>query len=96
MNKQLKNIKITDTSKPRYIKKGKCNMCGDCCEAENCPYFKRKSKNKGICAVFNNSKKRYPRCYTFPDNPPIPFKRCSYYFIDTWNNNKIIKAGDPV
>lgn len=73
----------------RYIRCGECNQCGICCIEEDCEYFKWED-GKGICTVFGKPE-RYPRCINFPAAPPIMIKECSYYFIDTQEDNRIIK-----
>ncbi len=77
---------------PRYIRKGKCIQCGACCQNENCEFLKFDGK-KWQCLIHSNSN-RPQRCKSFPQVPPIIFKTCGYYFLDKWNNNKIIKPGE--
>lgn len=76
---------------PRYIRKGKCNRCGWCCLNEDppCPYLKKEG-DKYTCTIFNEPKKRFVRCKMYPDAPPILHKECGYWFIDTWEDNKIV------
>jgi hypothetical protein len=78
--------------KLRYIRKGKCKRCGTCCLDENCEYFEL-NKKTGIatCKIFNSSE-RPLRCKWFPQAPPILIEKCGYYFIDTWENNRVVKA----
>jgi len=85
-------IKFNDRPKPRYVRRGQCNRCGWCCLQEEppCPNLK-KENDRYTCIVFNNSDKRHIRCSLYPDGPPILHKECSYYFLDTWENNKIVK-----
>lgn len=77
----------------RYIRKGQCNRCGACCIIEDppCPHLKWNGKI-AICNIYNNPN-RPLRCKLFPESPPIPsqFDKCGYYFIDTWNNDEIVK-----
>lgn len=77
----------------RYKRQGECNRCGWCCLQEDppCPYLKKEEDEKYSCTVFNDPSKRYARCYLYPDGPPIIHEGCSYYFIDTLDNDKIIK-----
>jgi len=72
---------------PRYIRYGECNMCGDCCENEDCEYFIDRK-----CIVFGKPE-RYAKCPLFPENPFHPFNRCSYYFYDK-HEDKYIKPKD--
>lgn len=74
----------------RYIRKGECARCGDCCQNENCEHFEM---DEGIanCKI-HNSPDRPNKCIWFPQAPPIIFKRCGYYFEDTWENNRIVGA----
>jgi len=82
---------VIDITKPRYRRAGGCNKCGECCVEENCEHFEWVN-GKGIC-------KTHPvkpeKCVLFPANPPIVFKKCSYYFWDTWEKREI-KTGDKL
>lgn len=72
----------------RYVRQGNCSQCGICCIAENCEFFDFK-ENIGICKIYNHPD-RPSRCVNFPAAPPVMIKECSFYFIDTWDNNRII------
>lgn len=84
-------MNIPDITKPRYKRMGKCNRCGACCLVEDppCPHLAWEGK-KAICKIFSKPE-RPLRCKLFPEMPPIPFKSCGYYFLDKWENNKIVK-----
>lgn len=74
----------------RYIRKGKCNRCGQCCVNEDCEYLEM---GEIATCLIHNSPDRPNKCKWFPEMPPIPraFKDCGFYFLDTWENNKIVK-----
>jgi len=72
---------------PRYIRKGKCNRCGWCCLQDNCEYLMWNG-DITFCKIY---KDRFLRCRLFPEAPPILNNDCGYYFLDTWENNKIVK-----
>jgi len=74
--------------KNRYIRKGKCNRCGECCINEDCEHLIWES-DIAICLIYKN---RFDRCKWFPQAPPILIEKCGYYFLDTWENNRIVKA----
>lgn len=74
---------------PRYERKGKCNRCGWCCEYHGCKNIIYEN-GKAICSIYKN---RPQRCIVFPEAPPILTKTCGYYFVDTWENNRIVKFG---
>lgn len=65
---------------------GQCNRCGACCIAEKCKHLLVKD-GIATCLIFD-SPNRPDYCKMWPNNPPILFKTCGYYFIDTWENNK--------
>ena len=73
----------------RYKRQGQCNRCGECCLNENCEHFQM--GNPVTCKIFN-SPDRPLKCKLFPEMPPIPkqFKECGYYFLDTWEDNRIV------
>ena len=73
----------------RYVRFGECNQCGDCCETEDCEYFKRINKDRGICLAFGKVE-RPAKCGLFPEVPQHPYERCSYWFEDRHNNNEKI------
>lgn len=76
---------IFDITTLRYERKGECIKCGKCCLGEGCEHLCNKT-----CSIFGSSE-RPAKCLLFPAFPPIVFKGCGYYFIDKWDNNKIIK-----
>lgn len=75
--------------KPRYIRQGKCNRCGWCCDYHGCSDVKR-IDGKAICTIYE---KRPLRCVVFPEAPPILIESCGFYFLDTWEDNRIVKYG---
>ena len=81
--------KIVNLKNPRYIRKGKCNRCGWCCQQENCKHLLIED---GIATCLIHKSERPLRCSLYPANPPIVHEECGYYFLDTWNNNKIVKG----
>lgn len=91
MNKlQRKALKAQRLLKQkRYIQMGECNFCGDCCDLEDCEYFKQINPDFGICTVFGKPE-RFARCPLFPEGPRHPFKRCGYFFQDRHDNGKLI------
>jgi len=74
---------------PRYTRQGHCNRCGWCCEYHNCQDLIYKD-GKAVCTVYDN---RPDRCRVFPEAPPILHEGCGFWFIDTWENNRIVKYG---
>ena len=78
--------------RPRYIRKGKCNRCGWCCLQEEppCPHLIKEGE-KYRCSIYNDKNKPM-RCNLYPGNPPILHEPCGYYFIDIWEDNKIVKG----
>lgn len=75
--------------KLRYIRKGKCNRCGQCCVNEDCEYLKWEKDRTTTCLIFSE-KDRPLKCKWFPQSPPIIFENCGYYFLDTWENNRVV------
>ena len=75
--------------KPRYIRDGKCNRCGWCCEYHGCDKVIYED-GLAICSIYKN---RPQRCVVFPEAPPILHEGCGYHFLDTYENNKIVKFG---
>jgi len=73
--------------KLRYIRKGECSRCGQCCIVEKCEHLAW-SDNIARCKIYKN---RFLRCRLFPEMPPIPFEDCSYYFLDTYEDNRVVK-----
>ena len=74
--------------KRRYTRKGKCNRCGWCCQQENCEHLQM-GNELATCLI--HEKERPLRCSLYPDAPPIIYDKCGYYFLDTFDNNKIVK-----
>jgi len=74
----------------RYIRKGSCRRCGKCCEGEDCEHFK--PGNPATCLIHDGE--RPNKCEWFPQAPPIIFKDCGYYFLDTWENNRVVGPGE--
>ena len=75
----------------RYKRQGECNRCGQCCVNENCEYL-HFDNDITTCLIYD-SEDRPERCKLFPEMPPIPkaFSKCSYWFEDTWEDNRIVK-----
>ena len=77
----------------RYKRKGRCLRCGSCCLCEDpaCEYLSF-DDNVAVCLIYKQAD-RPLRCKLFPEMPPIPkeFKDCGFYFLDTWEDNKIVK-----
>jgi hypothetical protein len=75
----------------RYVQRGKCRRCGQCCLGENCEHLQINDNGLATCRIFNCSD-RPLKCGLFPEMPPIPksFKNCGYYFLDTWEENKVV------
>jgi len=74
----------------RYIRQGECERCGQCCLNEDCEYFEMGDNGLATCLI--HDQERPSKCTLFPENPPIIFKKCGYYFLDTWENNRIIRG----
>ena len=70
----------------RYIRQGKCNRCGWCCEQEDCEHLER--GEMATCKIYDE---RFERCWRYPEMPPIMHEGCGYYFLDTWEDNKVVK-----
>ena len=71
----------------RYVRSGECIRCGQCCTNEDCEHFEM--GEPATCLI--HERERPLRCAEFPANPPILFEGCGYYFLDTWEDNKIVK-----
>ena len=82
---------------PRYRRKGKCLQCGWCCLRENplCPHLKFRDDGSTVCLIHRKAS-RPSYCRNYPGNPPILHEGCGYYFLDRWDDNKIIKAGETI
>ena len=70
----------------RYIRKGKCNRCGWCCLQEDCEHLE--IGEIATCKIYGE---RFERCSLYPEMPPIIHEGCGYCFLDTWEDNKIVK-----
>lgn len=80
---------VIDLKRPRYIRKGKCNRCGWCCEYRVCDHLTYED-GVAICGIYED----HPgECQRFPQAPPILTETCGFYFLDTWENNKVVKYG---
>lgn len=79
----------------RYKRLGECNLCGDCCDNENCEYFQRVNGDLGICTVYGKPE-RFEKCLKFPEVPGHPFQRCGYWFADKHDGGKWIKPESPL
>lgn len=42
------------------------------------------------CKIYE-SPDRPMDCGLFPEAPPIMFKDCGFYFLDTWEDNRIVR-----
>ena len=78
----------------RYSRQGQCNRCGQCCMHEGadggpCEHL-IKEGDTYTCLIHDDPNKP-KKCGLFPELPPILFKTCGYYFIDNWNNNKVLR-----
>lgn len=74
----------------RYVRKGKCVRCGQCCINEDCEYLTWEKDETATCLIFGKEE-RPLMCSLFPEMPPILLEGCGYYFLDTWEDNKIVK-----
>jgi len=70
----------------RYERQGECKRCGQCCVSEDCVDFVM--GEPATCMI--HDKERPPKCEWFPEAPPIIFGKCGYYFLDTWEDNRIV------
>ena len=75
---------------PRYIRKGECLRCGWCCIQENCEYLEWDG-DTAICKIYNDPD-RPEKCKLFPEMPPILNPRCGYWFVDRWDNDRVLRA----
>ena len=74
------------TTDLRYKRQGQCIRCGQCCVNEDCEYFMM--GEPAICLI--HDKERPSKCEWFPEAPPIIFEKWGYYFLDTWEDNRIV------
>ena len=85
----------------RYEVCGECNKCGQCClnmashfdktKSGVCPHLKDNKDGTFDCLLFGKPE-RPECCKSFPQAPPVMFEKCSYYFKDKWENNRIVKV----
>ena len=75
----------------RYKIQGQCNRCGQCCIGEDCDEFEI-NNNIATCKIYDLPD-RPLKCVLFPELPPIPreFEKCGYYFLDTWEDDRVVK-----
>jgi len=75
----------------RYLRQGQCDRCGWCCEQRVCPdYLRYDKEGKAVCTIYP----QHPgECQRFPQAPPILVESCGFYFLDTWENNRLVKFG---
>ncbi len=71
----------------RYIRQGSCKRCGKCCLTTDCGYFEM--GEIANCKI--HDKERPIDCELFPEAPPIMFEDCGFYFLDTREDNRIVK-----
>jgi hypothetical protein len=81
---------------PRYVRGGTCLRCGWCCDHEDCQHLVYNISTRRATCLIWRKKERPLYCGIYPGNPPILHSECGYYFIDRWENNRKIKAGEPI
>lgn len=79
---------VTPNLTRRYKRQGKCRSCGKCCLTINCEHFEM--GEIATCKIYD-SLDRPSDCGLFPEAPPIMIEGCGYYFLDTWENNRIVR-----
>ena len=72
----------------RYRREGECNRCGWCCSHENCENFVMEN---GIATCLIHGCDRELKCTLYPSAPPIVHEGCGYFFVDTLENDAVIK-----
>lgn len=72
----------------RYKRVGECARCGWCCIKEECEHLTWEGET-AICTIHEN---RFDRCRTFPQAPPILNDKCGYHFLDTWEDDRVVRA----
>lgn len=75
----------------RYLRKGDCLQCGWCCIQEGCTELVFDGE-KYRCGRYH-SPDRPEKCKNFPQAPPILNPDCGYYFLDRWENDRVVKFG---
>lgn len=83
---------MVEKVKPRYIRKGECKRCGWCCKYHNCDDLIFVD-GLAICSI---QETKPMRCVVFPEAPPILHEGCGYHFLDTYENNRIVKYGSDL
>lgn len=84
--------KIVIHMQPRYKRQGQCNRCGACCVNEDCEHLEM-SNGASTCLIHNDPD-RPLKCKLFPEMPPILFPNCGYYFLDKYEDNRVVKIGE--
>jgi len=84
-------------SKLRYKRQGQCIRCGVCCLTEGkdggpCKYLKLAGGGKQASCLLINHPERPQKCKIFPQAPPILIDTCGYYFLDTWEEDRIVRV----
>ncbi len=79
-----------DVHKPRYERRGSCLRCGKCCIGEGCEHLII-GDGATTCAIHKDPS-RPEKCVLFPALPPIVFKGCGFYFLDLWDNGRIVRG----
>lgn len=74
---------------PRYERRGRCNRCGWCCIHEKCEHLS--FNGKIATCLIHDDPDRPLKCKLWPEAPPICNPDCGFYFLDTWDNNKVVK-----
>ena len=74
----------------RYELQWECKRCGECCLNEDCEHLEM--GEMATCKI-HKSPDRPLKCGYFPDMPPIVFKNCGYYFLDTWEDDRRVETG---
>ena len=76
----------------RYERRGSCSRCGMCCINEKCDHLRFRG-GKAVCMIHPEivgEDNREPKCEPFPQAPPILNERCGFYFIDTWEDDRVV------
>jgi len=73
----------------RYKRRGECTRCGLCCANEDCKHLSWDG-HKAVCLIHNQE--RPQRCVLFPQAPPIMIAECGFYFVDTWEEDRVVKC----
>ena len=81
---------VFDIHAPRYERGGECRRCGACCAGEGCEHL-LVGDDGATCAIVD-SPDRPLKCRLFPAAPPIVFRGCGYFFLDRWDDNRIVRG----